>query len=130
MSAAGPPSAADLATARMGLRVLFDFPVVPPECVIDFQDRWRESAAIRALITAAGEHTEGGSRRERPVYPDPQTPRTHGPRRDEQPGASVSSACRPAHRARSAAPPPNGIRFGVAVAGFFFRFHKPLIRHG
>ena len=31
------------------------------------------------------------------------------------------------------APPPplsNGIRFGVAVAGFFFRFHKPLIRHG
>ena len=24
----------------------------------------------------------------------------------------------------------NGIRFGVAVAGFFFRFHKPLIRHG
>ena len=27
-------------------------------------------------------------------------------------------------------PPPNGIRFGVAVAGFFFRFHKPLIRHG
>ena len=22
-------------------------------------------------------------------------------------------------------PPPNGIRFGVAVAGFFFRFHKP-----
>ena len=27
-------------------------------------------------------------------------------------------------------PPPNGIRFGVAVAGFFFHFHKPLIRHG
>ena len=24
----------------------------------------------------------------------------------------------------------NGIRFGVAVAGFFSRFHKPLIRHG
>ena len=24
----------------------------------------------------------------------------------------------------------NGIRFGVAVAGFFFHFHKPLIRHG
>ena len=26
--------------------------------------------------------------------------------------------------------PGNGIRFGVAVAGFFFLFHKPLIRHG
>ena len=78
MSAAGPPSAADLATARMGLRadvdctrrevqaeLLVDFPVVPPECVIDFQGRSRESAAIRAVITAAGELTDADVARSR-----------------------------------------------------------------
>ena len=47
-------------------------------------------------------------------------------RRDEEGNAGAVGQLPRARREGAG----NGIRFGVAVAGFFFHFHKPLIRHG